>query len=248
MITLSLQLYSARNFDLTTTLAQLAEAGVTAVEGYGGVYDEPAALSAQLQRHGLQMPSGHFAWADVRERPQWVSSVAHELGIKIIVVPYLAPEERPQDQRGWRQLAQQLDEQAEALSDQGFSLAWHNHDFEYAQLPDGSMPLEILLDYSTNVQIELDVGWVFAAQHDPVAWLQEHSQRVITLHIKDCVAAGANSDEDGWADIGHGLLDWPSITAAAKAANIDLWIMEHDKPSDVGRFIKRSTEFIRPYL
>ena len=45
----SYQLYSSRNFPpLGDTLAMLSSAGYTAVEGFGGLYDEAAGLAAAL--------------------------------------------------------------------------------------------------------------------------------------------------------------------------------------------------------
>ena len=51
-------------------------------------------------------------------------------------------------------------------------------------------------------------------------------------------------DEDGWADVGHGALDWPPILAAINAAGMRTFIVEHDKPSDAERFARRSYETI----
>ena len=58
----SFQLYSARNFQpWDKVLKLLGEAGYKEVEGYGGVYADPAGLRKELDKNGLTMPTGHFS-------------------------------------------------------------------------------------------------------------------------------------------------------------------------------------------
>ena len=45
---------------------------------------------------------------------------------------------------------------------------------------------------------------------------------------------------DGWADVGHGVMDWQKIVPAMHAAGIELMVLEHDNPSDAIRFAERS--------
>ncbi len=106
---LSFQLYSARNFPpLKDTLALLARVGYREVEGFGGVYDKPAAVRKLLDKNSLTMPTGHFG-IDMLEsgRPQ-VLDIARTLGIRHVYAPYLAPEERPKTAAGYRKLGKRL--------------------------------------------------------------------------------------------------------------------------------------------
>ena len=58
----SFQLYSARNFQPWDKVLQLlGQVGYAQVEGFGGVYGDPAAFRQELDRRGLAMTSGHFA-------------------------------------------------------------------------------------------------------------------------------------------------------------------------------------------
>ena len=45
--------------------------------------------------------------------------------------------------------------------------------------------------------------------------------------------AGESADEDGWADVGHGTIDWAGLMAALRAKTpARYFIMEHDNPND----------------
>ena len=62
----------------------------------------------------------------------------------------------------------------------------------------------------------------------------------MAAHVKDCAQDGDCVDEDGWADVGHGVMDWSLIAPAMTAAGVDLMVLEHDNPSDAKRFASRS--------
>ena len=51
---------------------------------------------------------------------------------------------------------------------------------------------------------------------------------------------GENVDEDGWADVGSGVLDWKALSLAARNAGAQWLVAEHDKPNDPARFTRAS--------
>lgn len=237
---LSFQLYSSRNFPpLETQLATLAAIGYHKVEPYGGLYGDPQGLADALARAGLAAPSGHVSLAAVRDEPDKVAEIARVLGMRYVVVPHLAADERPQDSDGWRAIARTLEDLAGAYAARGLVLAWHNHDFEFVPLADGGVPMSLLLDTAPSLKLELDLAWAVKGGVDPVDWLERYSGRVVACHIKD-IAVEDTTEEDGWADVGHGRLDWSVLAPAAVRAGAQLLVVEHDAPSDFARCARRS--------
>src|SRR6218665_2644462 len=105
MTVLSFQLYSARNYpNQEDFLAKLGALGYTQVEGYGGLYGDPAALAASLQKNGLSMPTGHFGPAQVAD-VETTLKTAEALGMKKIFCPHIGPEGRSADESKWLELA-----------------------------------------------------------------------------------------------------------------------------------------------
>ena len=43
---------------------------------------------------------------------------------------------------------------------------------------------------------------------DPLEWMRPYGNRITAVHVKDIAPAGESADEDGWADVGHGTVDW----------------------------------------
>ncbi len=131
------------------------------------------------------------------------------------------------------------------IRDAGLGYGWHNHDFEFSALPDGTLPIEHLAAASPEIDLELDLAWIYVAGHDPVTWIERFTGRILAAHMKDRAPEGENADEDGWADVGHGVMNWTAIAAALKAANVPRFILEHDNPSDVARFARRSLATVK---
>ena len=75
---------------------------------------------------------------------------------------------------------------------------------------------------------------------DPIAPITTYGSRIAIAHLQDTAATGEADDEDGWADVGHGTMDWPTLFQALKAAGTRHFVMEHDNPSDHRRFAQRA--------
>ena len=237
---LSFQLYSAREFPpVEEQLPVLARLGYKNVEPFAALYEAPERFRSLLDENGLTALSGHFDLAMLEAEAGRAVDIARVLGIEIIVAPWLNPEDRPADAEGWKAIGRRLAMLDERLSAAGLAFAWHTHDFEFLALPDGTFPIEHLLEGNT-VGLELDVAWVVRAGGNPVAWLKKYADRIVAVHVKDVAGEGQNGEQDGWADLGYGTIDWTSIWPAVTATRARLAILEHDKPVDWHRFAQRS--------
>lgn len=241
MTDLSYQLYSSRAFPpLEKTLEMLKRHGYTQVEGYGGLYTNAKSTKAALDANGLAMPSGHFSIDMLENEPQQVIDIAGTLGIKAIYCPHLAVEQRPADKAGWIAFGERLEAANSIYSKAGFTFGWHNHDFEFVTLADGSIPQKLIFDAAPGISWEADIAWIVRGGGDPFEWIVNYGSRISAVHVKDIAPSGENTAEDGWADVGHGILDWKALLAALKATPVRYLVMEHDKPADDERFARRS--------
>lgn len=245
----SFQLYSARNFaPWDGVIAYLAKTGYTQVEGFGGNYEDPAAFRSLLDEHGLTMPSGHFfPLAQFEDDPDTVLATARTLGMERLFCPALPPEERVADPDAWVAVGKRLEAIGARVRDAGLRFGWHNHDFEFAACSDGRLPMDILLDSAPSIEWEADIAWIVRGGQDPIAWIERYQERITTAHVKDIAPDGQCADEDGWADVGHGVMDWSGIMAALQKAGVDLFVMEHDNPSDFERFARRSLATLKTF-
>ncbi|MEP1934387.1 MAG: sugar phosphate isomerase/epimerase [Roseibium sp.] len=246
----SFQLYSARDFTpWEDVLGRISELGYTQVEGFGGVYEDPEAFKGLLDKNGLTMPSGHFfPIGNFEEGFDKSISAAKTLGMGRLYCP--APEDlwrNGTDAANWIELAKRLEVVAKRIQDKGLRFGWHNHHWEFMPLPGGEIAMDLLLEHAPSIEWEADIAWIVRGGGDPLKWIERYGDRITAAHVKDIAPEGECADEDGWADVGHGTLDWTGIMAALRKVDVDLFIMEHDKPSDFDRFASRSIEAFRKY-
>lgn len=241
----SFQLYSARDFTPWQNVYEmLARLGFDQVEGFGGVYEDPAETRDLLDKNGLTMPSGHFfPISEFEHRIDATLATARKLEIKRLFCP--APEDDLRaggDAAAWIAYARRMEEACKKVNDAGLRFGWHNHHWEFLPLPGGELAMDLILEHAPSIEWEADIAWIARGGADPIDWINRHTDRITTAHVKDIAPEGECTDEDGWADVGHGTLDWPAIMAALRAAGVDLFVMEHDKPNDVNRFARRSID------
>jgi len=236
----SFQLYSARNTSLAQSLATVSDAGYTSVEAYRDNFVDSDAFKRALDEHQLLVPSMHINIEPLRNEVEKCMQQAKDFGSKHIVCPYLLPAERPIDSKGWSELVSELADHASRWQDAGFTFAWHNHDFEFIALPDGAIPMQLILDNAPELHWEIDVAWIVRANADPLPWINNYGSRISAVHLKDVAPDGECVDEDGWADLGYGVVPWASVMPELAKTPATLYAMEHDNPSDLKRFATRS--------
>jgi sugar phosphate isomerase/epimerase len=249
MTPLSYQLYSSRNFGpLEATLSMLSEIGYSQVEGFGALLssvEEAEKISNALKATGLEMTSSHIGMEDLEKRPDECVAMAKQLGLKAAYVPFLMPDQRPSDEAGWKAIGARAEAAMAPLIAEGLDVGWHNHEFELADMDSGGTAFDALLAGGPSLKLELDLAWVVIGEKNPIAFMEKHADRMSSVHIKDIAPKGACADEDGWADVGHGTIDWEAIRDAVAKTTTKFLIVEHDNPKDDARFARRSFETVQ---
>ena len=157
----------------------------------------------------------------------------------LTVVMFAPGERRTLDD--YRRRAQEVNSAADRCRRAGFTLAYHNHSYEYQPI-DGQIPMELLLrEFDPGVQLEVDVLWTALADDDPASFIRRHADRVVALHLKDrargapAVYTGENRDfidRGGVVPIGDGALDFHQVLAAADAAGVRYRFVEDESTGD----------------
>ncbi len=236
---LGLQLYTMRTVDIgiEALLEQVAGAGYQGVETVGTQGLEPARLRAALDGAGLALASAHVPLTELRSDLPALSARHRALGTPLLVMPWLAPEDRPRDLTGWTDLGRELGGYGHRLADEGLGLAYHHHDFELERHA-GTDGLTALLEAAPmeHLTLELDTGWLMAVGEDPVAWLTRWGGRTTRLHLKDLV----RGNDPPWVDVGDGELDLGGVLAGARDNGVPWLVVEHDSPTDPLATMRRS--------
>ena len=245
---LSIQLYSLRTLSgLPEVLDTVKAAGYRHVELIGSHLDDAANVRRQLDERSLAVSSAHVGMAALRERFDAVMAACKILGFTQLFMPSVPPDARQSVEPYWTRLGGELGQMAVRARGHGIALGYHNHHWELQPQADGRTALECLFAGAGDAPLtwQADVAWLVRGGADPVALMQRHKARLVSVHAKDIAAADTKLDEDGWDDVGHGVLDWRGRLAQAAVDNGARWLVaEHDKPSDPARFARNSFNFL----
>jgi sugar phosphate isomerase/epimerase len=244
---LSIQLYTMRSLgDLDRILDAVTEAGYRHVETVNSHLDDAATVRAKLDAHGLKASSSHVSLAALRERPGAVIEASRALGVDQLFMPAVHPEQRDMAADGWRALGRELGQMSERLRTQGIELGYHNHHWELQPKESARTALELIFEAAEGSPLtwQADVAWLVRGGVAPKPWLNRYRGRLTSAHVKDLAPAGQNRDEDGWADVGSGVLDWPDLWQTCREAGARWMVVEHDQPKDPARTARASFAFL----
>src|SRR5829696_3716121 len=229
---ISIQLFTLRDqlaIDLEGTLAALAEIGYPRVEHAGFVGRTVQEFKAALDAAGIWASSGHVQIPQPFDAAAWRASLADAqvLGSRFIVHPFFGINfgtgEVVRDRATWTAFAHDLNRAGRMAREAGLRLGYHNHNWEFFRLADGSgqRAFDVLVEETDPryVHLELDLFWAWRGAADPVDLFRQTGNRVRQYHVKDLNQAGS------FEDPGQGLIDFARIF---RAHRVDEYIVERD--------------------
>lgn len=222
-----LQMFTLRNLtknDWEKTVRQVAKLGYKAIQISAMGHVPAEDLRKLMDELKLAAVGEHVGLGQLQDDLGGVIKRAQTLQCRWAFLPYLP--ETLQTPDGFRLIAGLLNQLAYHLKPLGLTTGYHNHAFEFEKLNDGSRGFDLLLSRCMlDVAIELDVYWAKRGGEDPGSFMTSRLfGRLPVLHVKD-MAAGS---EQKFAEIGQGILDWPSIFSAADTVGTEWMVVEQD--------------------
>ncbi|WP_135364371.1 sugar phosphate isomerase/epimerase family protein [Halosimplex halophilum] len=237
MVRTAINLYSVRDLDLPMAeiLDRCAAAGYDGVQfsgDFGGL--SPAELRDELDDNDLGVTASHVDLDDMEADAASVVEAHETIGADGAVVPWLDAEHF-QSREAVAETATRLENVAANLADHDFSLHYHNHDHEFAEFDDTN-GYDAFAE-ACSLLLEPDVGWIETAGHDPVEYIERYGDRVEIVHMKDM-------DDGEFCEIGDGDVDMQACADAAREADAEWLVYEHDDPEDPAASIDTGAEFL----
>lgn len=251
------QLYSVRTDlekDFYGTLKAIREMGYAGVEFYGEYYGNSVVqVKTWCTELGLIPFSNHVPFQQMIDDVDKVIAENTVLGVQYIVFPYMDEASRPGvNPEQFKATVKKIGEIGAKVKAAGFQLLYHNHDFEFVQLPDGSVAYDYIFSSNdrSNLQNELDVCWADYAGFKPAEVLKKYAGSIPVVHLKDYYLEGKLSkapyaligistdnsmkDDGGWFEyrpLGDGQVDIPACIKAAMDGGTQWLCVEQDEPN-----------------
>ncbi|WP_339793874.1 sugar phosphate isomerase/epimerase [uncultured Imperialibacter sp.] len=234
-----LALYTVRDSmatDPKATLQAVADAGYAYLEAAN--YEEgkfygmaPADFKAYLATLGLTAKSAHMGMVTLENADQLIADTK-AAGIEYFVIPVppmgmftVNRETRTMGMKGTpAELATIINTLGEKCKAAGLKLLYHNHDFEFKPMEDGTVLIDFLLENCNAdvVNFQMDLFWVTKAGADPLAYFEKYPGRFKAWHVKDMNAEG------NFAPVGTGSIDFKKILAAKAQSGMEFYVVEQD--------------------
>lgn len=236
----SVQLYTVRDAiaeNLNDAIDRVAAVGFTQVEPYGFV-DRVDEFTEALSRNNLSAPTAHAMMVDQDWKP--MLAAAQKLGVQTLIDPFTVPE-RWTEKEDVLAIARALNEIASAAGDYELRIAYHNHNWEFANLIGGAPALYTFIDaLRDDVVLEIDTFWAEVGGQSAPEVLRKLGERVVAIHVKD---GNRNGDVNLQVPAGQGEIPVLEVLAAAPNA---LPVVEFDSytAGDIFDGIKASLKFL----
>ena len=241
-----IQLYAVKDAlqkDPGATLRSIREIGFREVEtaGFAGLAVQQ--FRRLLDAAGLKCPSAHlqFDGGNLGESFDQAHALGAQFAASGSLRAMVSPDGRPpplgmslDEAKRTAELANHLGEEARRA---GLQYAYHNHDFEFAAQDGGAIGYDLLLKETDPalVKFEIDCGWMVVGGRDPRTYFQRYPGRFPMIHVKDFLPSTVAERPGGppshpGAELGHGMIDYGPIFAAAKKAGLQHYFAEQEGP------------------
>ncbi len=225
---IGVQLYSVRvemNQDAKGTLAKLAKLGYNQIESFRsnkGLFCglSPKEMNQTCRDLGMTLRSGHC-----HVDQDWKKTLhdAAESGMEYLICSSMPT--NGQTLSNYKEVSDTFNKVGEEAKKSGIKFGYHNHASEF-DADAGQILYDVLLQNTDPkyVHMELDLGWVYAAGKDPLAYIQKYQGRFPLWHLKDMNLAEKKSTE-----FGQGGLPVQKILEAYKISGLKYFFIEQEE-------------------
>lgn len=266
-----IQVYGLRDLlentpdNFKNVMQQIKDMGYDGVELAGLYGIDPADVKRILEEVGLIPISAHVPLVDMMEDPEKAAEEYKAVGVDYVVVPYL-PEEYRHNTPGYPKVIEEMKRIGKVMKDHGIKLLYHNHDFEFVTLPDGSFGFDDIYAQIPEdlLMVEPDVCWIKVAGQNPAAYVKKYGERCEIVHLKDFIKEGnpqnlykligietEESKEDTgifeFRPVGFGQQIWEPILEASLEAGSKWVVVEQDEHYELPPLeaARRSREYLK---
>src|SRR5450432_976216 len=231
--------------DPAGTLKQLRKIGFGEVESAGFGKLSATQFRRLLDDAGLACPSAHLPFDPnnlnstfddaLALDAKYATSSSLDALLPKAAVTMSKPAMSVDDAKRIAELANRI---GAAAKHAGLQYTYHNHAAEFADQGGGAIGYDVLLRETDPelVKFEIDCGWMIFAGRNPIDYFNKYPNRFPMIHVKDFINPIEKTDVSDsatamlGAELGHGVIDYRPIFAAAKKAGLRHYFAEQEGP------------------
>jgi sugar phosphate isomerase/epimerase len=224
---LAAQLFTLRNElkqDFIYTLRELKKMGWSAVQIDGLHGHDPKEIAAVMKELGLKAAGMHVGLDRMMNDLDAVINEADLFQTPDLICHSLPDAKKNVD--GYVSVRRDLRLVSSKVSPKGYRVGFHNHDWEFHTVVDGQIALNYLLEWNEEYPIyaEIDTYWVKKAELDPMTVIEQYSNQMPIIHLKDMTA----DETKYFTEIGSGIIDFAPIIRWGEKQGVQWYAVEQD--------------------
>ncbi len=249
---IGLQLYSLReqfSKDVPGTIAQIKSWGINVIEGGENTYGiEESKFIDLLNKNGIKIASVGASFEELKDNPKEVLRRAKAFGASYVMCAWISHTDDYFNIENAKEANKVFNEAGKLLKENGVSLVYHPHGYEFKPYEDGTM-FDYMIKNAQNYDFEMDVYWVVHGGENPMRLFERYPNKFKLMHLKDMkVGTVGNTTVHGDVEdnvvLGTGMIDIEALVLKGKELGVEYMFIEDESSRSVEQ-IPQSLEFLR---
>lgn len=201
---------------------------------------------SSIQAMGIDIPSVHLVMNE-KTTPKLAASIINKLYLELGIKNFVYADYQLDTIEKCQTLSHKMNSIIQQL-DEPITLLYHPHDNELVRF-NNKMLVDILLENTPKLMLQVDVGWIQFANVDPLTFMVTHKDRVRMIHFKDLVPGyGPDIRKTSFTGVGKGVVNYKKIFEHLHEFNLNEYsfiICQDNSNEDLLTDLKDGIQFIK---
>ena len=209
------------------------------------------AVKKMSEKYGIKPVSIQVKPKYIYGDPEKVISFCHATDCKNAVISMLPFECILGSEDKFYRFVDTLDRQTELYAENGITLAYHHHNWEYVSLSNGKTRMNELLSRTEKIRFVSDTYWTARSGISPAKQINEFGDRLLGIHLRDLSHSPKGlSVIPGDTAVGRGVIDFFEVLSAAVNTTCEYAVIEQktDTPYEDIRYSYKTLQIINSQL
>ncbi len=183
-------------------------------------------------KYGIRVVSVQVKPKEVFGDVSGITEFCKTTGCKNVVISMLPFECILGKEEKFYSFVDSLDKQFEIYEEQGITLAYHHHNWEYIRLSNGKTRMDEILSKTQKIKFVHDTYWTARSGVDPTKQIKEFGDRLLGIHLRDLAFKKKGIDVVAHdTAVGDGVIDFAGVLSCAQEVGCEYMVIEQKTDS-----------------
>ena len=186
-------------------------------------------IKALSEKYDIRISSIQVKPKQVFGEAEKIIEFCNIVGCRCVVISMLPFKCILGSEKSFYNFVDSLDGAYETYAENGITLAYHHHNWEYIKLSCGKSRMEELLERTEKIRFVHDTYWTARSGIAPSEQIRRFGKRLQGVHLRDLTFKRRGIDVIAAdAAIGDGVISFVDVLAAAEEVGCDYYVIEQN--------------------